>query len=308
MMRSRLILIAAIAGGVLTFSSTISAQKMVPYGSYRETCQNVSVSGSTMTALCKPKSGSLLTTPVTSLSDFFMCAGDIANNDSKLTCSMSDNHPKLNKMVDTMKASFAKIIGQDLAEDPIMWVRLYFKLRDNATYHFYKTGFTPEVSDGFILEVVKQPNRNDLRTAIINNAFEDVYGKLPSAADFSFWMGELTKKGGSYPEIVAVESNKMNANKITRRFMITAAYKKALGRPALGAELDLWTPKAAIFKNIVANRRSFLYGTSNESSAELIATIKRFWMSKHGGEPSATQLANAITKYTKLKAIYSEMK
>lgn len=300
-LRSPILLATAL---VLLFAADSLAQKQVPYGSYRDTCQSISVSGNRLTALCKPKNGSVLTQPLTNLDDFFLCSGDIANIDGVLQCTKGAGNPQLDKMVKTMNAAFRTVIGSDQTEDPITWVRLYFKRRDDATWTFYK-GFTSAIAEGFFIECLKLPNFAEPRKWAISNAWEFVYGKQPSPAEFAFWNAELLKNGGSSPRIAGVETNKLNSNKINRRFMITAAYKRSLGRPASAKELDFWTPRTEVFGPIVEANRTYLYSAGG--AAELPEVIKRRVYEKTGENPTPKQSTELIIKYTKTKAIFSEM-
>ncbi len=57
----------------------------IPRGSYMQTCENISVSETTLTAYCATKSDSRMTHR-TQLSEIDLCLGDISNNDGYLTC------------------------------------------------------------------------------------------------------------------------------------------------------------------------------------------------------------------------------
>jgi hypothetical protein len=54
----------------------------LPYGTYQQTCRNSRVSGGQLTAECRTKSGSWITSSVS-----VSCRGDLNNNDGRLGCN-----------------------------------------------------------------------------------------------------------------------------------------------------------------------------------------------------------------------------
>jgi hypothetical protein len=66
------------------------ASALPPAGSYLHSCSGVSVTGTTLTASCKTRGGSVNST---SLADYPSCIGDIANFDGALGCSKGSPPP-----------------------------------------------------------------------------------------------------------------------------------------------------------------------------------------------------------------------
>jgi hypothetical protein len=77
--------VAALALGLGGVAITCQAQ---PGGSYRQTCRDVSVRGSTLRATCQDQGGNWRNTE---LRDFDRCGGEIQNLNGNLTCSGGNN-------------------------------------------------------------------------------------------------------------------------------------------------------------------------------------------------------------------------
>ncbi len=147
------------------------------------------------------------------------------------------------------------------------------------------------------------PENGNLRLEVANRAFTDVYAYGASPKDVIFYGAKATDYNG----IVAAETVKLNApeNKVLRRLMILAAYKKTMGRPPVNSEYDYWTPKKEIFKELINAGRTYLYAPNG--AKDLTETIKRA-LADHGNDnPTVQQINRAIVKYSPKKVIYDEM-
>lgn len=289
---------------VLFFADSAKAQTTIPTGSYLQSCHTPSVEGNALKAYCKPKEkGKLLDKPDTKLYDFFLCEGDIYNNDSVLECNKSGKSPLMLKAKTAVKTAYKMFFGRDTTDSVNPWMRVFFKDNKYASTFFYN-GLQPGIIGQSMQKFLREPEQGKYRLTIINNAFADVYGKEPSSTDVAFWNSEMTKGKGLYGNIFKNEAKKLNSNKINRRFMITAAYKKSFGRAALGKELDYWEKKSEVFSEIVQACRNFMY--SSNGAKDLSETVERSF-TKKGNKPTTKQINEAIIKYTKTKAIYSEM-
>lgn len=300
----RISLLTISIGFVLLFVDSSNAQTTIPPGSYLQSCHTPSVEGNALKAYCKPKEkGKLLDKPDTKLYDFFLCDGDISNNDAVLECNKSGKSPLMLKAKTAVKTAYKMLFGHDTTDSVNPWMRVFFKDNKYASTFFYN-GLQPGIVGQSMQKFLREPEQGKYRLTIINNAFADVYGKEASPTDVAFWNLEITKGKGFYGAVFDGESKKLNSNKINRRFMITAAYKKSLGRAALSKELDYWEPKSEVFSQIVLANRNFMY--SQKGAKELAETIERS-LTKNGDKATTKQINEAIIKYTKTKAIYSEM-
>jgi len=285
------------------FANSAKGQDLPP-GSYKLTCQNISVSGSIITALCKPKQGNINATPYTKLNDLFLCDGDIRNNDGTLECTKNENSALMKKAKTAVKAAYKQLFGRDLATSVNPWLREFFKANKYAGTFFFN-GLQVGIVGQFMQSYLREPQQSKYRQLIINNAFADVCGRQTNAAEMTFWDSEMTNAKGFYGHIFDTEIKKLNSSKINRRFMVTAAYKKLLGRPALGKELDYWEPRTEVFSQIIDYGRDWLY--SESGAKDLNETIGRALYNKTGEKPTAKQTSDAKIKYTKTKAIFAEM-
>ena len=150
------------------------------------------------------------------------------------------------------------------------------------------------------------------RLAIVNRAFSDVYGKGVQAppTDAAFWNAKFDQTNQLYKEVVNAETKKLNAPdngaKFARRVMITAAYKRAMGRVPTKDDMAYWEPRTEIYKKIIAASRDWLYSTNG--AKDLAETVTRSLELSLGKKPSIEQVNDAMLKYAKTKAIYDEMK
>ena len=67
--------------------SSSAAAQAPPAGSYRQSCGNIQVQGTTLTAVCRTTDGRQVQTAL----DIAGCAGDIGNNDGQMQCN--GGHP-----------------------------------------------------------------------------------------------------------------------------------------------------------------------------------------------------------------------
>jgi len=85
-------LLALLGFASLPFASPSSAAplRQIPSGSYQQSCSNISVSGTTLSATCTTTTG---TQRSTQLQNFNQCTGDIANLDGALACNIGGQPP-----------------------------------------------------------------------------------------------------------------------------------------------------------------------------------------------------------------------
>lgn len=293
-----------ICGFYICFAASVSAQ-IVPSGSYQKTCTNIKVVDSVkLSADCKPKKEkSFDLPPIAELKDFYLCVGDISNNDAQLQCTKNENSPNMKAAKAAIDAGLKDAFGRNAfpAEYP-NWIKEMFKggLQDQ----FYK-GLQPLQGVIFFNGYVSRPENAKMRQLVVENAFKDVYSYGASPKDIAYWNAELQKGGGVYSRIVRDESKKLNSDKVIRRLMIFTAYKKTMGRNPAPAEVDYWMPKTEHFKQLVDASRDYLYATNG--SKDLAETVKRALIEKGNNNPSIEQINNAIINYSSKKAIFSEM-
>lgn len=69
---------------------TFARADVIPPGSYQRTCGDFHTTGTTLTATCRRRFGG---TNFTTLRNYHLCRGDIANVDGRLTCVAGDEQP-----------------------------------------------------------------------------------------------------------------------------------------------------------------------------------------------------------------------
>ncbi|HEY6306698.1 MAG TPA: CVNH domain-containing protein [Candidatus Angelobacter sp.] len=86
----RRVIMSAVCAMVCIFlagGTTCLAQGGLPYGSYRQTCQNMRVDGNKLFAYCRKADGGWRNTSI----DYRSCGGEIINDDGYLRCGGGDN-------------------------------------------------------------------------------------------------------------------------------------------------------------------------------------------------------------------------
>lgn len=209
------------------------------------------------------------------------------------------------------KASIAEAYMRSYATElkeyeKIGWVRNMFMLRPEYVMKFFYKGMTGIEAMQYFRVYIREPGQAKDRLKIIRTAFGNVYGREPGPAEVAYWDGECNKVANFYETIVIQETVKLNSNKITRRFMTTAAYKRSFGRPASSSELIYWESKTETSQRLIEANRKYLY--SPQGAKELAATVERALYNELGEKPSAKQINERIVKYRATKALFEDMK
>lgn len=320
-MRKITLMTILLSGLFFTAAFEAKAQTNIPPGSYQKSCKNFKVVGAELQAQCNEKGSwtdnlpgggekfSMATAPLT---DFFLCADDISNDNGQFKCTKNNNSPLMKKAEAALSATYPQVFGKPFKGNAVEYVRdMFVTNRKNIADSFFKGLTTPEAGQ-YWREYIRRPENAQLRSAIIHRAFADVYGIDPNATpvspqDVAFWNAESNKGGNFYENIVAGETKKLNApnNKIVRRSMILFAYKKMMGRVPTKDDMAYWEPKTENYKQIVAAGRDFLY--SPNGAKDLAATVERALTEKSGSKPKVEQINAAMLQYAKTKAIFAEM-
>jgi CVNH domain len=79
---------AAIMAVLFTQGTTSRAQAGLPYGSYRQTCENVRLDGNTLKARCQKMDGGWRNTSL----DYRACGGQVINDNGYLRCGQGGNY------------------------------------------------------------------------------------------------------------------------------------------------------------------------------------------------------------------------
>lgn len=307
-------LLAALAGCfVLASARGAAAQVTAPPGSYKQTCSDIKMEGSTLKASCRGKGATTVdkvlgagepfynTDP---LVNFYECDGDIWNDNSKLTCKRNPNHARLKQARAALNRGALNVLNRELddAQDYSYWLGEMFK--EGLLPRFY-AGMTDEDATKFFSKFLTRPEQSNRRAQAVEAAFKDVYGFGASPKDVAFWNAEMLAGRGGYQYIIFVESNKLNGDKVVRRLMITNAYRKAMGRVPKPGDYDYWQPRAETFKEVVAAARAYLYSPGGAN--DLAETVSRALEAKTGSKPSTEQVKEGVIRYSKTRAIFDEM-
>ena len=283
-------------------ADSVSAQNNIPPGSYRNKCTQAKVENTVLKGECYWEASKIQS----NLFDFYLCDGDISVLKGKLTCNKNQNSALMKTARTAVRAAYRDATGSQLPGAELPWIREFFDTTFNATISFFdKQGLDRYEVQSVFQKHICSPSEATLRLETINRAVDQVYGKAPSPTETAFWNANCMGPGGFFNRIVKAKTSKMNENKITRRFMITAAFKRSYGRPAMSSELDTWTPLQLNFGEIVAANRGYMY--SSQGAKELAATVERALFNKKGEKPSAAEISAAIVQYSGSKAIFAEM-
>lgn len=324
--------IAVIVFGLTVCFSMDAQAQAIPPGSYQQSCTDIKiVNQTTLQADCLTKEeGAPETTtqkilgggkPFTSshpttIPDYFVCNGDISNDDGKLTCQQDMNSPQMNAARKAIDFGVTHILGLKVSNEEsflgaklpsdkeyFMWIRQMFKSGMDAT--FYK-GWTPVVVQTFFNHYLAAPERGGLRASVINNAFKEVYGSESLPDRQAFWDAKIKSGDSNYSSIVVAETKIQNSNPVSRKLMILKTYKDAMGRAPTAAETTYWFTQTGSYKQTIEAHRSWLY--SPQGASELTETVKRALTGKYGKKSvSDIDVKNALSKYAKDKKIYDEM-
>jgi hypothetical protein len=302
--KNKLSIAGLLCGLFIVYNLSASAQ-FIPPGSYQKSCRQMKVVGADLEAGCddKKKQG-VLTIKYGRLADFFECDGDIWNDDSTLKCNRNVNSGLMQNAKNNINIALGNVLGMTDDNYEMQKKILRSMFADGLARKFYEGKLGGFLSSGTILYVtdwISRPENSYYKTLAINTAFLDVYNYGPSPKDMAFYNAQKTV----YQSIVQNESKKLNSDKVIRRMMIFAAYKKSMGRVPTKAEIDYWMPKNEYFKQLVDVSRAYLYAPNGAN--DLAETVKRALKDKSGNDPSITEMNQAIIKYAKTKSLYSEM-
>jgi hypothetical protein len=143
------------------------------------------------------------------------------------------------------------------------------------------------------------------RALVINNAYQEVYGREATPAEHAYWEPQVKAQKAWYATIALGEIGKLNSNGSERGAMISRAYHAVMGRGATRADFAYWYPLKDHYRQIVQAARSYLYSASG--TTDLAATMARALQTNNGSQPSDAQVKAAILKYTPNKWIYAEI-
>lgn len=150
------------------------------------------------------------------------------------------------------------------------------------------------------------PSSEIRRKLVINNAFQEVYGRDSMPNELSAWDTEVMAQKATYASIVLAEKGKLNKNSVERKATIDRAYQKSMGRNAAAEDLQYWQPRPEHFRQIVEAARTYLYSPSG--AKDLKETVTRAYQTKYKGSPLVdSRIAKLTTDFTTTKSIYVEM-
>lgn len=311
--KNTLSLAAVLCGLFICFAAATqnASAQFIPPGSYQKSCKNIKTVGATLYADCNRKGetlgdkigGRTFVSPGP-IEDYFLCEGDIWNDDSLLMCKKNTNSALMEKNAKAIEVSYNFVTGQNASfngTSVVSYVREMFK--KGMAEQFYKGsyGFINTSLNSYFLDWLSEPEQATTKAGAIDRAFQTVYSWGVSPKDLAFYNAQKV----GYQGVIAAEQKKLNADKVIRRLVVAAAYKRAMGRNPTAAEFDYWQPKQEYYNQLVAASRAFLYAPNG--AKDLTETVKRA-LADHGNDkPTIEQINAAIVKYSQKKAIFDEM-
>lgn len=301
----KILLITILLSGLFFISASDTKAQSPPPGSYLKSCGYKKLfNGPNLEATCMQKGGAYSETV---LQDYFLCDGDISNQDGYLNCKKSDNNPLMLKAREAIVSAYPNYFGESYKgtkEETRSYLRKMLKLGMNKQF---SVGLSGTDAAAFFESFVKKPENNELRLQIINRAYGEVYGtgSVPPQR-VAFWNSKAGTTGNFYKDVKLGEIQALNSDQIARTLMIGKVYKSAMGRPATKDELAYWKPKTEHYAQLLAAARNWLY--SPNGSKDLVETVQRAISGNSDkAKPTNEQVNQAIIKFTKTKAIYDEM-
>ncbi len=296
---STLMLFAVFAILAAASSIKVSAQTLPP-GSYQQSCQKITYLANNLIANCRQKNGSYQDS---TLNHYYLCKGDISNQNGNLTCAKDENQTRVQKFINATKDARNRVFGDSDYGSTFGWMDAMM------TKNYYQKLFYDETVNGgllvsFFRDVLFDPKNAALRTIVADRALIDVYG-ISNKQQRAYYEKEIVDHGAVYITIVSDEQKKLNSSPVVRVPTITAAYQKAFGRPPTTNDFNYWKARTETFKEMVEASRIWLY--SSNGVVDLMVTVRRALEAKSGNSPTPEQVSVAVKKYWDTKAIFAEM-
>lgn len=287
------------------------AQQPNPPGSYLKSCNPVKAEGGKLTAVCASGNpytilGGEAFVGASTIESFFECEGDISNNKGTLVCNRNPNSFKLKNAKAAIKYGMTQVLGIPPAGDTetYYWLGRMFSEGGLQPKYFQHQGLHSKDAEDFFQKHLAAPKSGNVRKAVINQAFNDVYGWPAKPSDLAFWDTAFQKGGNGYYMVLLVERPKLGTDKVIRRLVINNAYLKAFGRAASKGNFDYWMPRSETYKELVAAQRTWLYSANGQT--DLNEMVSRAVQSKNG-TTNVTLILQATQKAKAGKLIYAEM-
>jgi hypothetical protein len=168
----------------------------------------------------------------------------------------------------------------------------------------YNEGLTFTDAVAWLKQRIAGSQGGEVRALAINNAYQEVYGRDSTPAEYSYWEPRVKAQQAWYAPIVIAEFGTLK-NYGGRPAMINRAYQAVMGRDANQADSGYWLPRSEHYRLIVQAGRSYLY--SSGGATDLAATVARALQTKNGSQPSDAEVIAAMIKFTPGKLIFAEM-
>lgn len=140
----------------------------------------------------------------------------------------------------------------------------------------------------------------------VGSITDQIYGRMPTAAEKSFYVPRLKERKETFASIFLAEKNKLNKTAAERQAMINRVYQKTMGKDASSSELEYWQPRKEVYREMIDTTRTYLYTPSGAN--DLKATVTRAYQAKYKNSPLVdSRIAKLTADYTKSKLIYVEM-
>jgi hypothetical protein len=127
--------------------------------------------------------------------------------------------------------------------------------------------------------VLFKKENDELRKAVIENVYKEVFGRPSTAEEFGYWNQKLTSETTNWYATMVTDNIKFLNTDVNRRTpVIKAMYQAVFGREPTADDLNYWLPRKEHYRLLHQAGITFLY--SANAVDELTKTVKRAFQKK----------------------------
>ena len=223
-----------------------------------------------------------------------------------------------------MSAATAEIFGKPSAEEKestlIGWSEspayseemqkyfLYSLAKDETPKYKgkYDAGLTQDVAAAWIKDYVTTPIVNvKWRKYIVEDAFMEVHGRKPGAAELSKYDQLIIVQKAWFKTIISKENAELKNNLFLKKELTNRAYERSMGRAATPTEIEYWKMKDGNYATIIYASRDWLY--SPDGAQDLRETVTRAAAKTEKDRVSVNRINQLVAHYKKMKWIFFQM-